>query len=518
MRGGSIFVFDIGFSYQTVDLIREIPRDMLTWYIKYFILFICTLYAYGKLLNFKTTGKRVLSALIFSAALPMLIHVVGIYFSALIMPVLFICVFFYIAVGMKNPIGLSITTLTIALGISFASFLFASCLTSFALIAICKFHQIQNDTIAFFIEASLQVSSINMLFRIRRLKSGMPFLLVKGNGNIGVLLSTILLCCFFIASNSHSSGSLAFTAFSALVFLGGVILYLWWRARLKKLYLEHLRDAEVQRLRHLVQEDEEKIRTLEKDNESLAKIIHKDNKLIPAMELAVKKLLYSAEYEKNDRLVIVGRQLLEQLEAISHEREGIITDYQSQDHKLPMTNIPQIDSLMSYMFAKAKKEDVRYELVLFGEVGPMTKQVISLTDLSTLLADLCENAIMAAKDGGIKKVLVTLGVYEGIYSLSVFDSGAFFEPKVLRRLGQAGNTTHADTGGSGIGLMTAVEIVNRYHASLTIQEFSSENRFFTKKISVQFDYRNQCVIKTRSNEKTVRFQKCKGGADKNLDQ
>ena len=65
----------------------------------------------------------------------------------------------------------------------------------------------------------------------------------------------------------------------------------------------------------------------------------------------------------------------------------------------------------------------------------MVEKVIPESDLNTVLADLCENAILAAKDSERKSVLLVIGISDGCYSIDVFDSGLPFEIDTLANLG-----------------------------------------------------------------------------------
>jgi signal transduction histidine kinase len=126
----------------------------------------------------------------------------------------------------------------------------------------------------------------------------------------------------------------------------------------------------------------------------------------------------------------------------------------------------------------------------------LTENIIPVSDLRTLLADLIENAVITAKSGGGKEILVSIGVSEGRYLVDILDSGVPFEANTLVHLGLEKTTTHAEHGGSGIGLVTAFEILKHYRASLIIEEFSDESTPYSKRVSVKFDGLNQYIVKT----------------------
>lgn len=73
--------------------------------------------------------------------------------------------------------------------------------------------------------------------------------------------------------------------------------------------------------------------------------------------------------------------------------------------------------------------------------------------MNTLLADLVENAIIAIRSRTSKRILVSISISEGHYLIDVFDGGIPFEAETIINLGLKKITTHADSSGSGIGLV-----------------------------------------------------------------
>ncbi|MGN1085093.1 MAG: hypothetical protein ACI4QX_08815, partial [Lachnospiraceae bacterium] len=72
--------------------------------------------------------------------------------------------------------------------------------------------------------------------------------------------------------------------------------------------------------------------------------------------------------------------------------------------------------------------------------------------------------------------------------IDFFDSGANFDARVIENLGKKRCTTHKNEGGSGIGLMTTLEILEKKKGSFELEEFR-ENCLFTKRVSVVLDHR-----------------------------
>ena len=467
--------------------------------IKNFTIIISSFYIFAKLLNLKITTKIIILDLVFALFLSFLAYFIRIYYLPLTTPVLIVLFLIYIELTLKTEVGLATTTTILSFGISFVFFTISAFFTAvvFRLLGARFSDDLNRNSMLYILcVAFLQLIFISVPFRFRRLKSGMPFLLSTGSSNWGVFLSVFLLCSIMIMS-SDKNIELIYILPAILVLLSGILILFWWRNRLSKTYLEKLRLSEIQDLQNTIDQKEAQIKQFEQHNDLLAKIIHKDNKLIPAMELAVREYLQSFTQGDTDNIRETGQLLLNHLETVSHERSGIIEEYQFSSKKLPLTGVISIDALMTYMLNKARENCIEFELVISGSVKYLVGNIILESDLNTLLADLIENAIIATKYGENRKILVSLGICEDCYLIDVFDSGIPFDAETIVNLGLKKFTTHND--GSGIGLTTAFEIFKKYGASFLIEEFDSENTLFTKKVSVKFDKLNKYIAKTLRN-------------------
>ena len=74
-------------------------------------------------------------------------------------------------------------------------------------------------------------------------------------------------------------------------------------------------------------------------------------------------------------------------------------------------------------------------------------------------------------------------------------------------LGLTRHTTHADNGGSGIGLVTTYESLQKYGASFMIEEYEPDSGLFTKKISVTFNNLRQYILLTCRDTDEIAFLK-----------
>lgn len=320
-----------------------------------------------------------------------------------------------------------------------------------------------------------------------------------GSQDTGIYISILLLFAFsLLGTDEHSSLVYVIPAFLSLAC--GITLLFWWRSSISQKYLEKIREKELNELRQTILERDTELEHLKYHNDALARIIHKDNKLIPAMEYAVQEYLSCCEKESvNEDQKKKAIELLDQLKEMTAERSGILTNYEQKNKVLPSTDIPSIDTLMSYMLQKASSFQIDFDLSIVGDVKYLFHKLMDESDARTLLADLIENAIIATKKSDKKKIMVHIGLADDCYSISVFDSGASFDPETLIQIGIKQTTTHKNDGGSGIGMMSTYELSQKYNASLVIDESAHPNNF-TKNISVCFDNLGQYRVTTRHTE------------------
>ena len=326
-----------------------------------------------------------------------------------------------------------------------------------------------------------------LIFKTRRLRHGLPFLQNLHSSDLGIYLSILLLitaAIFGIKTEMHRT---TITLFYLILSLG-VLLWYWGKNYLTREYLNQVKKREQKDIQGALEEARREIGRLRSENETFSKIIHKDNKLIPAMELAVSQLLYSVEQDQDPQArTEQAQRILKQLKSLSEERTGILKNYEHTNQKLPSLGLGSLDALFLFMLQKAKISEIAFDLKVDDGILRILTGNISESDASTLLADLIENALIAANHGRHEKaVQVKLGIDAGIFYISVSDSGAPFPPEVLARWGIERITTHADAGGSGIGMMTIYELCQKYSASFEIEQVQNVSPY-RKCVSVRFD-------------------------------
>ncbi|MCI6653567.1 MAG: hypothetical protein MSH11_09215 [Ruminococcus sp.] len=188
-------------------------------------------------------------------------------------------------------------------------------------------------------------------------------------------------------------------------------------------------------------------------------------------------------------------KLLNEILILAQERSDLIVKEQVNTKVLPTTGISLIDGALSNMYIKATAHNIDFNLIINQDIHYLVNNLITQTDLETLLCDHIKDAIIAINSGvDIKgKILVTVTMNDDIYEISIKDNGVEFEVDTLAKLGLERITTHKDTGGSGIGFMTTFETLKKSNASLIITEYKTKTPF-SKSITFRFDGLNIFII------------------------
>jgi len=312
------------------------------------------------------------------------------------------------------------------------------------------------DIILLILQGTLQQLLLYLLFHTKRLRTGIPLAINSFDGNHSVFSSAIIILfssCFYLNKSIHNAH--LHLILIAFILSLGVIIWLWWQKSIQTDYINRNNSQQIDTLESKLQERDAEL-------ERLSKIIHKDNKLLAALELSTRELLQDASNEK-------AESLLQELNRFSKERSETLHAYEAGQGTFPKTGLFSVDTMIRYLHQRAQKHKIEFQLNLEGEVSGITG-FISEQDLCTIIADLGENAIIATTDAEIKNIRLSIERKPDSYALYFFDSGEPFAKEVLESLGKKRCTTHAETGGSGIGLMTTSELTAKYHGDFYIAE------------------------------------------------
>lgn len=333
------------------------------------------------------------------------------------------------------------------------------------------------------------------MMKIKRFRRGFQFFQSEDKLGMGLVLSSVI---FFIEGliylyDWHTDIRVIIVVLVGL-FFADIGLYFWIRHSITAHYRERLQLKTEDHYRQLLQEQERENEKLSQSNAFLAKIVHRDNHLIGALDRSIDAYFQSGDQAFRD-------DLLREIQTLARERGELIEKAQRDSKLLPSTGNRLIDGALNDLYIKAAAHGVDFDVTVAAPVSRIIGKYLSQTDLQTLLCDHIKDAVIAVETanetGG--RVLVELSEKNGSYTVSVFDNGVAFETETLAGLGKEPVTTHADSGGSGIGFMTTFETLRKAGASLVITEFKTKTPF-SKSVSVCFDGENAFVIRSYRSE------------------
>lgn len=279
---------------------------MYLTYIKYLFMTICSFYFLNKLLNIKTSKKIKITELIFLLVLP----VASCLFKNFLDPMTFtltslVFILFALTVYLDNT-NATLFASIISCGMSYALFTLSVFIMSpFVLIVFAlDIQEIVSDSITYIVLGIIQLLFATLLFKVKRLRKGMPFLVEKGSGDLGVVISISILFITALFSLGKSERLYDFIAIIAIVVFA-LALFIWWRKRINKSYLDKLKSNEIESYKNQIALLTSQNKLLEQSNSNFSDIIKKDNNIIEIMESTVKKI----DNEQADYLLIQLKQL-----------------------------------------------------------------------------------------------------------------------------------------------------------------------------------------------------------------
>lgn len=447
-----------------------IPITLPSMIKNYFIIH-CCIYTYCKILNICFSRKIHLLTLLFSLIVAPIICFTQATFPLYTILTMTLLVMLFCRLLFKQNLPQILCISIVSIGTSYALFALSVFLTSpiTYFLFIGKASPLLITSLLFPLIGLLQNLLIFFLFHTRRLRNGLPSIVNAFLGDTGVFAGALLILftsALFITQNTHN---LTFHLLLISFILAlGIIIYLWWQ---KSIQTDYLCKSHTRRIDML----EDTLREKDAELERLSKIIHKDNKLLAALEHSTRELLAAAPDEKAQRL-------LQELNRFSKERTDTLASYEEKPVPFPETGLFSIDTMLRYLYQRALKHKIDFQVHVDQDIFSITN-FIREPDLCTIIADLGENAIIATKDAETKSILLSLEKRMQNYVLCFYDSGEAFSKDVLENLGQRRFTTHAETGGSGIGLMTTSELARKYKADFCISDHEISPPY-TKLVSI----------------------------------
>lgn len=465
--------------------------DLILYGIKIFFISIYTYFTSLKILHIKFNLKlnTVLGTLIWTCAICMICMFlkINVDFNSVILCIIF-CTSINFSVNTKSGMGYSIIVNAISLSINYCIYSLSAIL-GFIIYSILE---IENIYINFIIIMIIYGLILNIILKIKKIKYGITFLKEKRNDNFFDILilniSMIILFSFitFINIDMQFKGN----TFVALIIFS-IIMFITIQKSLQLYYKQKLQQKELEETKEELEKAKQEITELEQENLNFSKKSHSIAHKQKALEYKLNQLLLNNEIAEEidikDRIKEISKQ-------IQNEDTTI---------ELTKTNIEEIDDMLKYMQSECEKNKINFELQVNGNIHHMVNKFIAKENLEILLADHIKNAIIAINysENINRSILVKLGLVDGLYSIYIYDTGIEFEIKTLQNLGQTPSTTHADNGGTGMGFMNTFDTLNKYKASIIINEYGkpSEDNY-TKYIAIKFDNKNEYKISSYRSE------------------
>ena len=483
---------------------------MLQLWIRYTSILLCNDYIYQKLLAIKESSKFQKGQLLFcSFPFFFLFSCLPESIQYLSYALLLLFHFLYYGITTKTDNDTIFVTLLLSYGMGYCVFLLSGFISS-VIIGMISWFLLNKIQISHII-AQLAVCPFMYLFcsipfRITRLRKGMPFLKNQHLTTLGSLLGLSVLLCTMLISSQNFKGN-GYRQWAYLLCLSILILFIslftWWRNQLHRTYLEQLRKRDIKRLEEELQDCQNTITSLKEENQKLAKLIHRDNKQVAALELAVETFL-STPFEEKESQKKAGDKLLLELQKENYGRKQMVFAL-SKPKNLSFTNILSVNCLLNYMVHKGQTQGISLEVSLTGNIHYFLEEIMEEQDFLTLVADLLENALIATRHGKGTQILIHIGLINECYSISVWDTGIPFTKETLLHFGRKQYTTHKKDGGSGIGLMSTYELLQKYQASIQIEEFIGNKRMYQKKVSILFNGNCEYHLHTKRDKKELSY-------------
>lgn len=474
---------------------------MIENFIRIFFLLTTAIYTFYKLLNYKPANRFVQTKLITFSVLICTTSTLLSKTSHSFSLILTFCLFFLMMkIFEKQRIASTYITALFSFAFSFIVFYISIIATSILL----SFFYYQEYKIPWLLTRILigliQFFLIYFCFRIPRLQKGMSFLYNLPSGNIGFTICFVTIMLYIMTGQIESLSDSIFMYFFSFGILSGFALIYWWNYHITQTYRKFLRKNELDSLSLLLEERNQEIAYLRSENDKLARIMHKDNKIIPALSMAVIDS-YENETDLDLSALETDSSLYMKLKQLYNERTEMLEKYQQEILHLPQTAFDSVNAVLSYIQSEALKAGIPYQVVLFDNLDSTIPNEIAEDDFTHILSDLLANAINACKGIPSASIQVYLGKMGEISTIRICNTGNVFHMETLKSLGLVRHTTHADTGGSGIGLMDIWTIKQRYSATLLIDEIIGTDTSSTHTcINILFNRKNHYIIQSNRHK------------------
>jgi len=462
-------------------------NEFIICLMKYTAILICILYAYTKLLRIKLNVWDLFDIPIF-IVLSVILYFVTVYIKILVPIGFLVFSIIFLFFRFRKTFYETVTVSTIALGISIVIYVLAIILGFLIAIA---YNFIKNESLRIVL-AQLTISTIQiavslLLFKIKRFQSGLQP--NSQNATFETLLFISVGCIFsMMLLYTRNAKQALYKIVLLVIALFGLLLIIWWRRHITYNYHEAVKQQNVNRMEDTIEKYQ--LNSAENDLQVAvyAKLFHYLNKVVPDCAL----LAESAAAQTDCADARATRDMLQRV-----LREMNLANEKCSFQNIPQTGEKVIDAPIIRLFTAAENKNFRVSADISADVKSwFAENKYQKDDIHILLTYLCDNAMISALGSSNAKVRVELGATSNLEPLiRIYDSGEQFDEEVLFKLGLEQITTRAGVGGSGIGLFTVFEILEKYGASFTLDE-APQNFGFTKCIEIAFDGQHSITMRT----------------------
>ena len=473
---------------------------------------IITFYVFSKSTNYSKITKKELVIMLFSSIfVGFLYALLSSYIPSLfILPIIIIIISIVISFISKLSIEETIIISFISMSISIAFYIVSLSLV-LAVIILPIFNIDKQNTIILLFTAIIECIMVNRFFHIPRFKHGFSFLKSTHKFNnfsiVGLVLSGILIIIYSTLKGNENyvmrrTGLVGFS----LIIIG---IFIWIKRNITLDYQDRMKNRKIENLEKELKDKEKVNAELTEEIKNLTIINHKYNSRIKAAKQEIEKLAFAFKNSSNTEFGNEISEVTKLIDDLSNEYSNKINDVLKYSKPLPKTNVKGVDTILEHMKLEAAKNNIDFDLKVNCSVRDFTDKYISLSDLETLIGDHIKDAIIAINhtDKSVRNIAVIFDIINNCYRFSVYDSGIDFEIDTLVNLGLEATTTHKDEGGTGIGFMTTFETLEKYNASLVIDEINFKNSNFSKSINIVFDGKHEYVICSSRTEEIKKIDK-----------
>ena len=479
-----------------LEYIKQIEDiNLMIKIVKLTFIILLTLYTFKKIINEDSIKVKYLIVMITSSLIIAIISIymeynLGFYYSSVVL-ILFITIINKIYFHKDNIYTVLLTI--VALGINYIIYGVSIAIAFF----ICIFMNIKNDYIVLCVILGLYLILFYRIFKIKKIQYGISFLKKKLDYiYLKILILNISAIVLFLSIMIQNYGILVPKEVGLTFIILSIIMFITIKQSFDLYYKQNLLEKDLKETKEELEAKKKEVEKLEIENLEFSKTSHSLAHKQKALEYRLSQLTKLGKINEDEEIDIKN-----ELENISEEMYK-----EPEDIELAKTDIPSIDNMFSYMQSECIKDNIKFELQVVGNIHYMVNNLISENELEILIADHIKDAIIAIKhsENSNRSILVRIGKIDNVYSLYIYDSGIEFTKEVLDNLGKKPITTHADTGGTGMGFMNTFDTLNKTKASLIINEIGKPcEDNYTKVLIFKFDNQNEFKVNSYKNEVVV---------------